>query len=296
MKNEFSAGSKALKGHMMALFTASVWGVTFISSKVLLRTFSPVEVLFVRFLIGFLVLMIICPRRMPFQGWRGELPFFLCGLSGITCYYFLENMALTYAQASTVSLIICTAPFFTALLAHFFLKEKALTLKFFAGFVLSMIGIVMITLSDGSTLEFGFLGSILAVLAAFTWGIYSICTRRAESFGYNTLQMTQRFFFYGVLCMIPGLPVMSFHPELAELVQPVNLLNFLFLGIVACAGCFVTWNYALKTLGTVKTTMYVYLSPVITVLASIPILGEKLTVLSIAGIILTMAGVILSER
>ena len=73
------------------------------------------------------------------------------------------------------------------------------------------------------------------------------------------------------------------------------LLNLIYLGVGASALCFVTWNFAVKELGAVKTSVYIYLVPVITVVTSCIILSEKLTVLSVIGTILTMAGLLLSE-
>ena len=47
---------KYIQGHLFALATIFLWGTTFISTKILLRQFQPIEILFFRFLLGFLVL------------------------------------------------------------------------------------------------------------------------------------------------------------------------------------------------------------------------------------------------
>ena len=59
--------------------------------------------------------------------------------------------------------------------------------------------------------------------------------------------------------------------------------------------CFVTWNFAVKALGAVKTSVYIYMIPVITVITSVLILHETLTAFSLLGIVLTLLGLILSE-
>ena len=76
--------------------------------------------------------------------------------------------------------------------------------------------------------------------------------------------------------------------------DPLNLGNLLFLGIGASAICFVTWNTAVKRLGAVKTTVYIYMVPVVTIITSVLILGEKLTVRAACGAFLTIAGLFLS--
>lgn len=70
----------------------------------------------------------------------------------------------------------------------------------------------------------------------------------------------------------------------------------LFLGVGASALCFVTWNLAVKLLGAVRTAVYLYLSPVVTILASAIILGEKITVISVIGAGLVFAGLLLSDK
>lgn len=99
------------RGHAAAIITIFVWGVTFISTKILLTGFLPVEILFCRFVIGYLALFAICPRLLPYGGLRQEAYFIAAGLTGICLYYLLENIALTYTLASNVGVLLCTAPF-----------------------------------------------------------------------------------------------------------------------------------------------------------------------------------------
>ena len=95
--------------------------------------------------------------------------------------------------------------------------------------------------------------------------------------------------------MIPVLAVLPFRLGLTRLLNITNLLNILFLGLGASALCFATWNFAVKVLGSVKTSVYIYAVPVITVITSMLILKERLTAQSFAGILLTLAGLIISE-
>ena len=102
-------------------------------------------------------------------------------------------------------------------------------------------------------------------------------------------------FCYGILFMLPVLPLFDFKPELERFANPVYLCNILFLGLGASALCFVTWNFAVKALGAVRTGVYIYMVPVITVGASAVILHEKITARTAAGTVLTLAGLLLSE-
>lgn len=287
-------GNKTTLGHLAALLTVTVWGTTFISTKVLLTVFQPTEILFIRFVLGFLLLCLAAPRRLHTTGWRQEAAFALAGLSGICLYYLLENIALTFTLASNVGVIISIAPFFTALLAHFFLRTETLHRYFFFGFVVAMAGILLISF-NGSQLALNPLGDLLAVAAAFVWAVYSLLTRKISSFGYPVQLATRRTFFYGLIFMLPALAVFGFAPDASAFAHPAVLLNLLYLGLGASALCFVTWNFAVKELGAVKTSVYIYAVPVITVLTSALILHEPLTLLTGLGTALTLAGLVLSE-
>ena len=234
-------------GHFLAFITILIWGTTFTSTKILLLAFTPIEILFIRFVIGYIALLLLYPKRLKINDRRREWLFAAAGICGITLYYLLENIALTFTTASNVGIIVIIAPFFTAL------------------------------------------------LAAMTWAVYSILAKKISELGFNTIQTTRRIFFYGLLFMLPMLFIMDFTLGLERFMVKDNLFNILFLSLGASAMCFVTWNTAVRLLGAVKTSVYIYLVPVVTVATAVIILKEPLTDILIAGALLTLAGLWLSE-
>lgn len=287
--------NKTTAGHLLALLTVIIWGTTFISTKILLADFQPVEILFFRFVMGLLALVLIYPRRLKGTTCGQELTFAAAGLCGVCLYYLLENIALTYTMASNVGVIISVAPFFTAILSHLFLKEEGKPRAgFLLGFAVAMVGIVLISFS-GARLKLNPAGDFLALAAAALWACYSVLTKKISGFGYNIILTTRRIFAYGILFMAPALLLFGFKPEPAWFANPVYLFNLVYLGLGASALCFVTWNFAVKVLGAVKTSVYIYMDPVITVVTSMLILHEKMTVLAGIGTVLTLAGLFLSE-
>lgn len=284
------------RGHAAAIITIFVWGVTFISTKILLTGFLPVEILFSRFVIGYLALFAICPRLLPYGGLRQEAYFVAAGLTGICLYYLLENIALTYTLASNVGVLLCTAPFFTALAGFAASRGKERPhRRFIFGFVLAMAGIYLISTAE-SGMQFNLTGDILALSAAAVWALYAVLTRKITTFGYNTILITRHIFFYGLLFMLPALYIFGFTPDLTRFYNPAYLFNILFLGLGASAMCFVTWNYAVKVLGAVKTSAYIYAVPVLTVASAVIVLNEPVTVKMLAGGMLIILGLLLSQR
>ena len=131
--------NRRIQGHLFGAFSVLVWGTTFVSTKVLLRAFTPLEIMVARFTLGFLALLIVGKGLMrPQKRWHEGL-FALAGLSGVTLYFLMENIALTYISASLVGVIVAAAPLFTALLAAAVLHEK-LSKWFFFGFICAMAG------------------------------------------------------------------------------------------------------------------------------------------------------------
>lgn len=287
--------ANVLCAHLCALGTTMVWGMTFVSTKVLLNAGStPLEVLFYRFVLALAVMFCMKPHFFHHgRGWKEELLFCGAGVSGITAYFCFENTALTLTYASNVSLIICTAPFLTGLAAHIFLKEE-LHGNFFTGFVVAITGIACISFNGAAYLALNPAGDLLAVGAAASWAFYSIFTRRIFSRSYPLLEATRRILFWGLVTAGMILPLQE-EVHLPDLGSGIVWPNFLFLGILASSVCFVTWNYGLRVLGAVKATAYVYLTPVVTVIGAFFLLDEQITVLSATGMALTMAGLILSE-
>ena len=260
MNLEYRAKNETVQGHLAALFTVLVWGTTFVSTKILLQDFSPIEILFIRFVMGLLALFVIAPKILPWMGWRHERLFMLAGLFGVTLYYLLENIALTGTLATNAGVIVSVTPFFTAVVERIVNKGRQLTLRFVIGFVVAMFGISFISFAE-TGVHLSFSGDLLALLAAAVWACYSACMTRISSIGLTTIKATRR----------------------------------VFLGLCASAACFVTWNFSIKRLGSVVSSVYIYATPVITAVASWLVLGEQLVPLAWFGVLLTIVGLLVSQ-
>lgn len=225
-------------GHLLALLTILIWGTTFISTKILLKDFTPVEILFFRFLIGYFVLLLIYSRPIRTTSFKEELLFISAGLCGVTLYFLIENIALVYTLASNVGVIVSIAPFFTAVIAHFFLEEEKFHRQFFIGFLIALTGIILIGLNGSYLLQLNPIGDLLALLAPVVWAIYSVLMRKISLLKVHTIGATRRVFFYGLLFMLPPLFLFDFQLGLSRFKEISNVAHLLFLGLGASALCF----------------------------------------------------------
>ena len=284
-----------IKAHLLAIFTIVIWGTTFISTKVLLSDWSPLEILCIRFLLGYLVLWLLYPKMWKHTNRSHEKYFAFAGLCGICLYFLLENVALTYTTASNVGVIISIAPFFTVLFSRLCKWETTMQpTMFFLGFLFAMIGIALLSFQKESLSLHPF-GDLLACIAAIVWACYALLTKKISSFGYPIIAMTRHIFFYGLLFMLPMMACFDIQFNITNFLQPTTLFNFIFLGVGASAICFVTWNYAVKELGASQTSVYIYLVPIITVVSSWFILNEQMTSQSLLGVAFTLIGLCISQ-
>lgn len=287
---------KGVVGHLLAFGTAVVWGVAFVATKNMLGDYSPLEILLMRFVIGYGMLWVLYPHPLKVKKKSTELYLFLAGFTGVTLYFICENTALSYTYASSVSLLVSAAPLFTGLLALIFLKKERMTKSFVIGFVCAMIGIGLIGYNGANVLQLNPIGDLLALGSAIFWAVYSIFTMKAEEEGLNTLGTTRRIFFYGILTALPVQLFTGGGIELAPLAKTTNWVSLLLLAVFASALGYVAWNKAMVILGTVRASAYIYFIPAVTMVASWIVLKENITWIMAVGAVLILGGLILSEK
>lgn len=278
-----------IKGHIFALSSVFFWSALYVCVKVLLESFSPFELLILQFALGYVMLLLYRPKylRLPLQD---ELRIACAGLCGISIYNLFLNLAMEQTTASNVSIIIATAPLFTGIFSFILQIEKPYA-NFFLGFVLCIAGVAL--LSEGFSINP--VGDVLALISAVGWGAYSVLIVRILARRYDLVLVTRRMIFYGVVFLLPGFLVFDFSPNLAALGDPKVSLNLTLVALFASGLCFVLWNRATTLIGAIKTNIYVYLTPIITIFVAMILLGERIGFSGVVGVVLTLLGVALSE-
>jgi len=282
--------------HLIAILTVSIWGLTFIATKVLIGYgLTPQEIFFYRFLIAYAGIWIISPKRLFANRWKDEFWLMAGGIFGGSLYFFTENTALGITQASNVSFLICTAPLLTTILSLLFYKSEKATKGLIGGSLLALAGVGLVVFNGSVILKISPVGDLLTLLAAFSWAFYSLIIRKMTG-RYPTVFITRKIFFYGVLTILPAFLLHPLQPDLDILLQPIVLSNLLFLAVLASLICYVLWNVVLKQLGTVRASNYIYLNPLVTMVASMMILQEQITLFALIGAGCIVCGVYLAER
>ncbi len=279
------------RGHLMAFICVLVWGTTFIASKDLMAFVTPLQLMMLRFCLAYIVLWIIYPKwhfRLN-EEWR----FLLMALFANTLYYWAENTALTLTQASNVSILVSTSPIMAALMLALFYKER-LSIRQSAGFAVAFFGVVLVVFNGALALHLNPAGDMLALLAAVSWAAYGMLLRRWSK-DYPSVLITRKLLFYGIITVLPLLISAGELFELGAILNFGSLARLAYLVLLGNAMCFILWNSAVAAIGVLKTNLYIYMIPLITLVVSAIALDEKISPMGLVGSALIISGMVFAS-
>ena len=287
--------------HLAAFFVVAVWGSTFVFTKLLLLSgLSSAHIFTLRYILAYVLLLLFSLARKKGQrwlteSWRDELILFGMGVTGGSLYFLAENESMNYTTTTNSSLIVSSTPLLTAALVGLFYRSERMNRVQTIGSLIAMAGVVVVILNGRFVLHLSPIGDALALTAALCWAFYSLMMIQVNK-RYDELFITRRVFLYGLLTIIPYYIIVPGMPPLDVLARPAILVNLLFLGIVASMLCFLIWAWAIKKIGAVAATNYVYVSPVVSVVFAWLILSESITPFFLTGAALILVGMYLADR
>ena len=285
---------RTLIGLGCLVFTIFGWGLSFLGTKSLLVNYSPVEIIFFRYLLSYIGLFLIMPRPFLFKGWKFELLCFLAAIFGVSIYQYLENIAIAKTSASNVSVIISCSSFFTAIFTTLILRSEKVGVNFFVGFVFSIVGVVLVSFNGAIHFEFNPIGDALTFGCAILWGLYSVTISKLNQYQYSVVQVTRRIMLYGVIQIIPIFLISGGVINFTRFTESNNWFWLLFLGILCGTICFVTWNFSVKVLGPVKTSLAMYVQPIVTIIFGAIWINENIKLMGALGALAVIVGLFIS--
>ena len=308
---------RAFSSWAFAAIAILVWGVTFASTRTLLADFSALEIIIIRFAMAWAALGVIGALTRKVKAvsfsWRNEIVFAAMGLSGVAVYQFLENCAIYYTNASNVAILVSFGPIVTAILTRIIAKDRSLSVPLVVGSLVAVVGVALIALSGVVEFCLRPIGDFMAVAAMVSWGFYSVLMDKMNRRSISQLVVVRKSFFWALVMMLPfaiwGVTDSGFYAidgsfsitldadiNAERFSRPMNWLNLGFLGVLASAACFVMWNIACKSLGVVRTTIGLYLTPIVGIVFAVIMLDEHLTMMSIAGCLVILLGVAIANE
>ena len=276
----------------------SLWSVIPSLIKILLPTFDPFVLGFLRLILATLVyLVLFIYNKHSFSEIRFSWWYVSGGLAlGIN--YMLYALSLSHTTASAGCLIVQVQYVTLAALATIVLKERLTSLKGLGmGTVLVGVSIIVIY-RDGVTELIApqyVRGNILMIFAGFGWGVYALANKALAPKLTSAMILLPIFFISSVVSYIPA------HSAIVEMSMPStkSILIVLFLGAVCSGGSFLFLSEALKRLSAVLVGSATALAPITQISVSNYLLGEPITIAVVAGGVVIISGVgcmVYSER
>lgn len=285
---------------LKSLFAHVAWGMSFIATKVAVNDVKPITVVWLRFAIGAVILgvFVYFRKQFEFPKLRELLYFTLLGFIGITFHQWLQSTGLVTAEASTTAWIVSTTPVFIAFLGWLFLREK-LGWKGSVGIGLAAVGVIMVVTKGklGSLLfagKFGNPGDVLIMIGAPNWAIFSVLSRR----GLKRHPAARMMFYVMSIGWLFSSILLLSGPGLGN-VRTLSMngwLGVIFLGVVCSGLGYIAWYDALEVLPASRVGVFLYLEPLVAVVVSAIILGERIMLASIMGGVIILFGVWLVNR
>jgi drug/metabolite transporter (DMT)-like permease len=277
----------------------AIWGGSFIATKIAVQQVSPVTVVWLRFLIGTIILGYIAWKQndISLPNWKDGIELVWLGFLGITLHQWLQSSGLVTSEASTTAWLVSTTPVFMALLGWVFLKEK-LSKETIIGIFLASFGVLLVvskgnikSVFDGN---FGSAGDILILISAPNWAIFSVLSypilKRMSS-----IKVTLYVFLSGWLLTSIQFFAGKFWIEFSSLTVG-GWISIAFLGIFCSAVAYIFYNDGMKALPTSQVGVFLYLEPLVATIVAAIVLSENIVLASLVGGGLILFGVWLVNR
>jgi len=288
--------SKSKPGVYFSVIMAMVfWGFTFVAFKYANVSFRPISIIFLRlfisifFLFGFALLL----KRLGRIKKKDQKWFLLLALFEPFFYFLGEAYGLTMVTATVGAVIIATIPLFVPFAAYFIFKEK-LTLMNRIGLLISFAGVLMVVLTRNEGISASPKGILLMFVAVLSATGYTMVVKKLAD-DYNPITITAYQSLYGLIMFVPlflifEVPVIDYTGATRS-----SLWALVYLGVFGSGICFILITIGIRELGAARANVFGNLIPVVTAILSFFLLKEAMPVLKILGILVAIAGLLMSQ-
>jgi drug/metabolite transporter (DMT)-like permease len=287
------------KIYLLMVLSTFFWAGAFIAGKLSVPFIPAFTLTFLRFFIATIILYFVVKSKdkSHYKLTKKDVPIFLfTGIVGMFGYHVFFFTALKYTTAINSSLIGATNPIITTILCIIFLKDK-ITFKRAIGIFLSFLGVFLtITNANLSTMHSLSLnkGDLIMLIAVCMWAAYSVFSKKVMH-KFTPLILTFYSFLFCTVFLIPF--VIYERPWMFITKVPYySFLAVAYMSIFASVIGYLVQQMSIKQIGPSKTSIFINLVPIFSILLSITILKESISTVKIFTTLLIITGVYICQR
>lgn len=288
--------SLSIKNIWKPLFSITMWGASFVATKSLLDSLTPLNIIYLRLIFGILTALFIAfSRKRNFSLEQKDIKGILILSIISTTHLWIQVTGMQFTSASNTGWIIGIVPVIMAIMGFAFYKEKMNSVQLL-GAVIAFTGLIIL-ISKGNLKSLNFIsnfGDLLVLGSAFTWSIYSFWGRKV-TLNYPP-SLTILYLFVTMLILLTPF---SISQDFANRVFSLTIINWsaiLFLGIFCSGIAYVLWAEAMKELPANRVGAFLYLEPFVTVFTAWIFLNEEITLLTLLSGVIIILGVVMVNR
>jgi drug/metabolite transporter (DMT)-like permease len=281
--------------YVFALLSMVFWGMSFIWTSVVFEYYQPITTIFLRLVISCAFLFALLSATGYLQRIRREhILLFLASAIFNPFFYFIgENYGLKYSTPAVSAIMIATIPVVSPIMAWFMIREQVRLITV-AGIIISFAGILVMLINPDLSLTARPEGILFLLFAVVSAVVYSVLLKKLTH-TYTPINIIAWQNLIGVFLFLPVFLIMDLDAFLMVSPGPRLITALLSLAIFASSMAFVLFATAIKHLGVNRANVYGNLIPVITAIASYFLLQEIFTTKKIAGILIVLLGVIITQ-
>lgn len=271
------------------------WSLSFVWFKMANENYHPMTIIFLRLLFASAILTVYLFLKKEFVRIRREdrKYFMILAVFEPFLYFLGESYGLTYVTSTTGSVVISTIPAVVALAAWIFFRERLRAINY-AGIVLSFLGIIVFVVDKHGALAFHIKGLLLLGLAVFSAAGFNITLGKLLG-NYSPVFIVNVQNLIGVILFLPVFLFTGLGSFLSTAHTLKSLLPVAELALFASCGAFILFAYSVKQLGVTRVNPFTNIIPIFTAIFSFLLLGNTLTAQNIAGMIIVIGGIFLTQ-
>lgn len=278
------------------LVIMAFWGASSVAIKEAYLQLNTIEIVTLRFALAtppLIIATVLWKGRRALAIDIKDIPYFiLLATIGITLSYFLQVWSLDYTTATNFTLILNLSTFFIMFLSVAMIGEK-LTRSKMIGAALAFIGLAMIVTNGKFRIAPHIEGDGMVLAGTVCWALYTVLGKKMNE-KYSALTVLNYVFLFASLEFLPFY-MLSPHTSPLEFTG-LTWASVGFLTICCSLLAFLVYNYGLEKLPASTVAVFIYAQMLFGVLLAAVVLGEPLTVFTLAGAALIIYGIYKAEN